>query len=579
YKQIEQLKEIPPEVKKEIDKLRANLQKFTNELLKKMPFILSVGVLPVLPPLPGTEHAKKPEKKKPELVIVIPDEKLKEVNKIEKEVAEIVKKQGLEVIFIVRATSELWQLCFDGHYPDIERIGMAVPLSDKGLLGALRVAVIHKNLVIRKFEKYVVSYVIAGSLVRGQATKTSDVDIYVIIDDTDVKRMSRFELKERLRSMILAYAFEANEFAAAKNKLSPQIYILTDFWESVKDANPVIFTFIRDGVPLYDRGTFMPWKLLLKMGKIKPSPEAIDMFLLLGEKMEKRVKEKLSFIATEDIYWGVITPSQAALMLYGLPPPTPLETIEVMEKTFVEKEKLLEKKYVNILEKIVKLYKEFEHGKLKEVSGKEIDGLLEDANDYIKRLKKLVQEIEKRASEKTIVQLYDESFELLKNIFGKLSEEQIIGKFKEDVIDKGHLPERALVILREIKKAKSDFKKGKLTKHEIDRIRKDTREFISYLVDYAQRKDAMQIEKLKFRVRVGDEEGELYLLDDEAFIIPNTARREKEVTRIDLKTKKAEESNLEELYKKVKEAKNVEIDLGKMSDIKKIYNKKITLLL
>ena len=202
-----------------------------------------------------------------------------------------------------------------------------------------------------------VSYVVAGSFVRGTTVKTSDIDIAIIIDDTDVKRMSRYELKEKLRAIAYTYALEASEKAGVKNKLSPQVYILTEFWEAVKDAHPVIFTFIRDGVPLYDRGAFMPWKLLLRMGKIKPSPEAIEMFMSLGEKVADNVKRKLNEILIDDIYWGVITPSQAVLMLYGLAPPTPRETYALMKEIFVKKEKLLELKYVATLEKIVEIYK------------------------------------------------------------------------------------------------------------------------------------------------------------------------------------------------------------------------------
>ena len=63
-------------------------------------------------------------------------------------------------------------------------ISMSYPLYDTGILGALRVAEVHKSLVLQKFEKYVVSYVIGGSLVRGDAIKTSDVDVFVIINDT-----------------------------------------------------------------------------------------------------------------------------------------------------------------------------------------------------------------------------------------------------------------------------------------------------------------------------------------------------------------------------------------------------------
>ena len=79
--------------------------------------------------------------------------------------------------------------------------------------------------------------------------------------------------------IIYQYVSEAIALAGVKNTLHVQTYLLTEFWDAVKDAHPVMFTFIRDGIPIYDRGTFMPWKALLKMGKLKPTPEAIDMFM------------------------------------------------------------------------------------------------------------------------------------------------------------------------------------------------------------------------------------------------------------------------------------------------------------
>lgn len=578
-------REISPELKKELAKIKEKIEKFSKEVVKKFPYIISIGLLPTLPPMHPKQGSpvqapspkdKEKEKRKPEVIIVFPDDKLKEVKKLEKDVAEIVKKQNLAINFFTRSPKELWQTCFDGHFAEMERISMAYPLHDKGVLSALRVATIHKNLVLRKFEKYVTSYVIAGSLVRGQATKTSDIDIYVVIDDTDVKRMPRFELKERLRAMIYSYAFEANEIAAAKNKLSPQVYILTEFWDSVKDANPVIFTFIRDGVPLYDRGAFMPWKRLLQMGKIKPSPEAIDNFMLLGEKLGKRVKADLLRIATEDIYWGIITPSQAALMLYGLPPPTPIETIDLMEKTFVDKEKLLEKKYIKILERVVGLYKDYEHGKLKEVKGKDIDELLVDASSYIKRLKVLVKQIEKQAGEKTTLQLYDDAFSILRKILGNGSEQIIVEKFYKEIVNKGEMPPKSLVVLKEIIKAKQDYKKGKLSKQEIDRVRRDGQEFIFAITEYEQRKNLILTEKARFKVKISGKLADLYIFDD-AYLI--SGEKKKEVLRVNLKKKKLEASNLDEVAEKLKNVpKQIEVTPEKINEIRKIIGKEITFL-
>ena len=157
--------------------------------------------------------------------------------------------------------------------------------------------------------------------------------------------MSRLELKEKLRAIIIGMGAEAGQITGIKNKLNIQVYILTDFWDSLKEANPIIFTLLRDGIPMYDRGIFMPWKQLLRLGKIKPSREAIDIFMNSGEQMQKRIGHTLRNIGMEDLYYAALTPSQAAIMLYGLPPPTPRETPEVLEDIFVKKEKML----VNII--------------------------------------------------------------------------------------------------------------------------------------------------------------------------------------------------------------------------------------
>lgn len=572
--------ELTPEMKKELSRIKEKIDKFGKDVVKKFPYVLSVGLLPALPPMPPApgqgQGTHEKEKKKPELIVVLPDDKIKEIKKIEKELAEILKKVDLDATFFTRTPQELWQTCFDGHYADMDRISMSYPVHDKGILSALRVASIHKNLVLRKFERYVTSYVIAGSLVRGQATKTSDVDIYVVIDDTDVKRMSRYELKERLRAMVYSYAFEANEIAGAKNKLSPQVYILTEFWESVKDANPVIFTFIRDGVPFYDRGAFMPWKLLLKMGKIKPSQEAIDNFMMLGERVGKKVKEDLNRIVTEDIYWGVITPSQAALMLYGLPPPTPRETVELMDKTFVEKEGLLEKKYIKILDKVVTLYKDYEHGRLKEVKGKDVDELLTEVSEYMQRLKELVKQIEKKAGENTVLKIHEDAFSLLEKILGKGAEQRLVDKFKELLVDKGEMPQRSLEVLKEIVRAKQDHKKGKLSRQEIDRVRKDAHEFIRALTEHEQRKNLLLTEKSRFRIKFGEKQAELFIFADEAFLISG---EKKEVLRADLKRKKLEASSMEELAERLKNVpKEIELSIERIHELKKLFGKDFTFI-
>ncbi|MGB9707780.1 MAG: nucleotidyltransferase domain-containing protein [Candidatus Pacearchaeota archaeon] len=534
-KSPEQLeKEIPEEVKKEIERIREQLKEFKKNITKKFPSIAAIGILPP-PASPLIEEEEEVPRQKDEkiihLIVIVPEEKSKDIDKIKLESIKLVQALKPKIWLHVKSMKQLWELCFDGKYTLIEAIAMAFPLHDKGILGALRAASIHKTLVLKKFERYVVSYVLAGSLVREEASKTSDVDVFIVIDDTDVKRMSRYELREKLRAIIYSYTIEASELAGVKNKLNVQVYILTEFWEAVKDAHPVIFTFIRDGVPLYDRGAFMPWKLLLKMGKIKPSPEAIDMFMSLGERVSENVKRKMNDIVTEDIYWGVITPSQALIMLYGLPPPTPKEIQQgIFRKIFVEKEKLLEPKYADILERIVNIYKKYEHEEIKTISGKEIDSLLEASSEYISRLKELMKQIEEKKAEEEVLQHYDTVIDLIKKIIGEGSETTLLIKFEKELVAKARISSRNLALFKEIIEAKKKYKKNKLTKHDIVSVTRAAHELISALLEYSQRREILELKKSRIELiyKEGKESkrAELFVFEGTAFIVPDMAKDE-----------------------------------------------------
>jgi len=536
---------------KEMEKAKKELEKLKNFIVKKYSFTQALSLLPPqsIPFFIEEEEAPKETEKHMHVFMIIPEEKLKEIPKIKQELIKEIEKTKQKIWLHIKTPIDIWELCLDNKPELVQPIAMSFPLYDKGFLGALRVAEIHKSLVLNKFEKYVVSYVIAGSLVRGEAIKTSDVDVFVIINDTDVKRMPRVELKERLRGIIYQYVGEALALAGVKNKLEPQIYLLTDFWEGVKDAHPVMFTFVRDGIPLYDRGTFMPWKALLKMGKLKPSPEAIDMFMSLGESSVKRAKTSLLDIAIQDIYWGVTTPSQAMLMLYGLPPPAPKHLAEEMRKVFFEKEKMLEKRYIDILDKVVKLYKDYEHERVKEVSGKEIDELIKDMVDYLKRLKELKEQIEKRTHEKTIIQIYDDVFHLLNVLVGKQPPVKVLEEFEKDYVKKGKFTNQHLRIIKDVITAKAEFKKGKMNSHKVDEARKNAVILINDLIEYQQRQDLSIFEKGKLRIKYDkDKVAEGIVCNGDLFLI-----RENKIRKIN---KKISDSTLEELNSSLEKQKS-----------------------
>jgi len=583
----EKAQDIPKELSKEVqEKLKAiktKLEKFKKKAVEKYkPFIIGIALLP----------PEKEDKEKINVLVLDDDSEAPDEAKgalregVAKGIEEIAKAIDKNLNPQLILLSELWQDCYDGKYDPLQMIAMGAPIHDTGMLQAIKIAEIHKTMIVKKFEKYIVSYVLAGSLVQGKATKDSDIDVFVVVDDTDVKRMTRAELKDKLRAIIIQMGYEAGELTGIRNKLNVQVYILTEFWDSVKEANPIIFTFLRDGVPFYDRGVFMPWKLLLKMGKIKPSREAIDMYMSGGEEMLKRVHFKLKDIGSEDIFYAILTPSQAALMLYGVPPPTPKETPDLMREVFVKKEKFLEEKDVKVLENIINIRKEIEHGTKKEVKGKELDDMLASAEKYLKKIQKLFAQLQKRKEKEEIIKIYDNIKTIVRDVLKaegleRVSEEELAGKFKEEVISKGKLPARYGRLLTQILKSE----KEKPTKTEIEKIRKNSNDLIRTLVEFMQRKYTREVEKTRVRVKYNGKQGEIILLEKEAFIIKDL-ENEKEVEKAKLNQdgslEDVEKSSLDEMKKTIasmKGAKKVAISDAFFKSLKKIFGKKVEIIL
>ncbi len=560
---------LPKEFKEKLDSSKVKLMKFKKKLLEKFDdYVQSIALLPDQKDDKGNVDTSKMN------VLVIMDDTdskkmskqdLKDrLSKITSEIASEVDKSLAPDVVLV---SEVWQSCYDQKLDVVNMLSIAAPIYDKGIVSGFKISEVHKRMVIKKFEKYIVSYCIAGAFTKGRITQDSDIDVYVVIDDTDVKKMTRAELKDKLRSIIISMGYDSKQITGVNRDFHIQVYILTDFWDSLKEAHPVIFDLLRDGVPLYDRGIFMPWKQLLKMGKIRPSDEAIEMFMSSGEQIQNKIKYKMREIAMEDIFLSIQTPSQAALMTYGLPPPAPKETPSVMEEVFVKKEKILEKKYVDILKEVIKTRKDIEHGVVKEIKGAKIDDLLKKSKDYLQRIKKLFNEISEQRDVSSINELYDRSITSVRDVViaeghEEVSDDQLSKVFKKEVIDKGKLPQSVLTTFEKVLKAKNDFDKGKLSKNEVVKARKEYNRFIKNIVEYLERKKAKDIDRSKIRVKHGEKVGEVLVLGRDAFIVHDLDAEQRDVSHAHMKDdgslEKIKKSSMDELEEAL--SKNIKLE-------------------
>lgn len=545
------------ETLKEFEKLKQKLDGLKKKIIAKYKFTRFLSVLPqqALPVFAEDEGMPvEIEKTNPVLLLMcIPEEQFKNIPKIKPEVLKLVKESKENIWLMIKTEVDIWNYGLDSKFDLLDAVSASFPVHDSGFLGNLRLANIHKSLVLRKFEKYVASYVLHGSLVRGTAEKTSDVDTFVIIDDTDVKRMNRLELLEKLRGIIYDYIREANALSGVKNVLNVQVWLLTDFWDRVKNAEPVAFTVIRDGIPFYDRGTFIPWKLLLKMGKIKPSPEAIDMFMKSGDQNDGLVKRRL-MDAMVDIFWGIVTPTQALMMLAGNAPPEPKIIVQEVKKILVDKEKLMSANELKFLDKVVSTYKRYEHGKLKEVSGKEIDELLKESGIYVRKMKELRGKIEERMQEHMIDKTYDEMMDLLNKVLGKVNQGNIVEEIDKQLVRKGKLQKRMIGIVEEIIKVKKNKKTKKLSQSEIQKLSAEASELIQNLMEYSQRKELVASAKGVLQISFEKGKAEVVLTDLSVFVVENGKIRR-------IASGKLIMSDEKELQKAIEETK----DRGKMT--------------
>ncbi len=231
----------------------------------------------------------------------------------------------------------------------------------------------------KQFQEVIKSIVLFGSVTKQLDHEKSDIDIILIVDDCTINWDSE---------LIGWYRTELQRLAEKQNynkKLHISTVTLTTFWEEVKAGDPLIINVIRYGQPLIDFGGFFePLKVLLAKGRIRPTPEAI--FTAMTRAYENTWKGNNSILfSVEMIYWGMVDAAHAALMSEGEVPPSPEHISDFLMHVFVDS-KILSKKYPIWFEDIRKLTKEITHGEVKHISGKKIDEIRQQADEFVREL-------------------------------------------------------------------------------------------------------------------------------------------------------------------------------------------------
>lgn len=350
------------------------------------------------------------------------------------------------------------------------------------------------DAVVKKYKKIVKAVVIFGSVVRGDLTEKSDIDIIVIIDDT----IARFtpEMRE-------AFDIKLYELAKSISKdISVQpAWTLTEFWDMARIGHPLLYTIVRDGWALYDVGFFIPVRKLLERGKIPHTIEAVELLIESAPKKIARVENIKLYMVAEDLYYAVLNASQAVLMYLGKESPRPKEAVKNV-KEYLLANKLIEKKYVDCLERIIKFRKDVEHKKIKNISGEKLDKFIEIAKDYVERMEEILTLLQRRRKEEIIKRNYEVMMKAAitgLKIINKLPkdprdlpiaikkyliEEEKINPFYENVLKK----------VSSMRKMVDENLVDKIPEREVELMREYVRRFVREIGEIAK-KESGKIEK------------------------------------------------------------------------------------
>ncbi len=317
-----------------------------------------------------------------------------------------------------------------------------------------------------KYRTVIKSVYIAGSAVRRDFVKGSDIDILVIIDDT------RDGFDPRVIDLIHSELRKISKDTMDKDKLDLHIQspkTLSTFWDMIRSGEPWIITQMRDAYILYDpSGYITPIKTLLNQGKLSGTKEKAQ--TLINDAPKKLVKARKLFLEeiTADLLSAMVESAQAVLMFAGVAPPAAKNIGKELSERFV-KTKIIPSKIVHDYENFYEVTRKIDHGEITTISGKEVEKYLSMVAEFIESMEKLFGVLDFVKKKKMINDAYDKSIkacsEALKKVgAGKAKDHsEILRQFKAQFVDSGLVSKDHLGMVRKIHTHKKAFDSGKVS--------------------------------------------------------------------------------------------------------------------
>jgi predicted nucleotidyltransferase/uncharacterized protein (UPF0332 family) len=354
--------------------------------------------------------------------------------------------------------------------------------------------------VLEKYGKLVKCIVMMGSVAREEFKPKSDIDVFLVVDDTtgeikesDVEKIDE-ELEKILEEIPEAWITEEGKEKTCMLSVQPT-YTLTEFWDYARVCHPIVYNFIKEGIAVYDTGFFMPIKRLLEMGRIPATREAIESYMEGAPKKLMRAKTVKLLMLAEDCYYAMLNTAQAVLMFMGLSPPVPSKAYEEVKKYLVDPG-IIEPEYAEWLREIVEIRKKIEHKELTEVSGAFVDEWIERAEKFVEKMFNVLNALEIRKREKILERTHEVMLKAVATALKSLKRlpeksEELPEAFKKEFIDSKLIDPYYWNVwkrVEELKKALEEKKGTEVPEREVYELREHVRKLIHDLAKVLKEK-------------------------------------------------------------------------------------------
>ncbi len=331
--------------------------------------------------------------------------------------------------------------------------------------------------VLKKYGQFVKCIVMMGSVAREDFKPTSDIDVFVVLDDTTQEINP--EMHDKIDDDIEQIAGKISKAISVQPS-----YTLTEFWDFARVCHPIIYNFIKEGVPIYDAGFFAPIKRLLEMGRIPATREAIESYMDGAPKKLMRAKTVKLLMLAEDCYYAMLNTTQAVLMFMGLAPPVPSKAYDDVKKFLVEPG-ILEPQYAEWLKEIIEIRKKIEHKEMMDATGAFVDEWIDKAEKFVDKMFGLLNALEIRKKEKILERTHEVMYKAATTALKSLKKlpvknEELPTVFKKELIDSKMIEGYYWDVWKKIEDMKGMDKKklAELPNKEVE----DMREYVRRLI-------------------------------------------------------------------------------------------------